>query len=120
MEGAVEVIKFTVYGQCYSMKNGKSGRGMRKHPKAVVFERDFALQVPLSAKQGIGSQRSPLEAWVVVYYPSFLQDVDVEIVWDLLQKCGVVSNDRWIRRKHIDGRETDRDRPRVEITISEM
>ncbi len=115
-------IAFTVFGQCYSMKNSHilaRGRTI-KHPKARQFEQDFGLQVPPEAKRGLGSQDRPLMAIVSVWYPSWRQDVDVEIVWDLLQKCGVVSNDRWIREKHIFGARIDPINPRVEIEVSEI
>lgn len=119
--GCVE-IAFTVLGQCWSLKNGHGwGRGRSwKNPKAVKFEKDFLLQVPPEVRQlGLGSDKTPLRANVSVYYPSWRQDVDVEIVWDLLQKAGVVSNDRWIREKHIYGH-VDKDNPRVEIRLEEI
>lgn len=111
-------VAFVVYGQCYSMKNGKDNHV--KHPKCKAFERDFAYQVPVEAKVSMGSQESPLRAIVSVFYPSWRQDVDVEIVWDMLQTCGVVSNDRWIREKHVYGCAIDRERPRVEIHVEEI
>ena len=115
-------VSFTIYGQCYSLKNSHIwGRGRSvKHPKAKQFEADFVAQVPHSAKLGLGSRNRLLRASVTVYYPTWLQDVDVEIVWDLLQKTGVVSNDRWIRQKFIDGLHVDPDRPRVEVVVEEI
>lgn len=106
-----------VYGQCYSMKNSKMKH--IKHPKALKFEQDFALQVPVEAKVGLGSRECLLRAIVTVYYPSWRQDGDFALVYDLLQKTGVVSNDRWIREKH-EFTEVDPKNPRVEITLEEM
>ena len=115
------MIRLTIYGQCYSMKNSLSwGNGRpRKHPKAVQFERDFAMHVPAGAKQGIGSRTQPLETWIVVYYPSYRQDLDCAIVYDLLAKCGVISNDRHIRRKH-ETAQLDPENPRIYITVAEL
>jgi Holliday junction resolvase RusA-like endonuclease len=117
------MIKFTVFGVCYSMKNSKTltSRGGRprmvKHWKASAFERDFLLQVPACYRSlAMGSSEFPLSATVTAFYPNRRQDLDVEIVWDLLQKAGVVSNDRFIRRKvAIWG--LDPSSPRVEIEV---
>jgi Holliday junction resolvase RusA-like endonuclease len=54
-----------------------------------------------------------------MFYPSWRQDVDLAIVYDMLQKTGVVSNDRWIRERHEFGL-VDVDKPRVEIDIEEI
>lgn len=116
-------VHFTILGQCYSMKNSKiprrHGHGMVKHPKALAFERDFALQVPVGVKLRLGSKDKPLRAIVTVWYPSYRQDLDCALIYDLLQSYGVVSNDRWIREKH-EFAEVDAKNPRVEITVEEM
>jgi Holliday junction resolvase RusA-like endonuclease len=44
----------------------------------------------------------------------------VEAVYDSLQTAGVVSNDRWIRVKHVYATEVDPVNPRVEIMIEEL
>lgn len=120
---SASTVSFLVYGNCYSMKNNKrprkNSRAMIKHPKALKFEQDFALQVPVVAKRGLGSRESLLRAIVTVYYPSWRQDVDFALIYDLLQKTGVVSNDRWIRERHEYG-EVDPKNPRVEITVEEL
>lgn len=106
------------------MKNSKIprkyGRGMVKHPKARAFEADFIAQVPASAKVGLGSKSRLLRSTIAVYYPSWRQDVDVELIYDLLQKSGVVANDRYIREKHVYGAQIDPVNPRVEIEIEEI
>lgn len=110
-------VSFTVFGQCWSMKNGK--RGKFKNPAALAFERDFGLQVPPEAKRNLGSENTTLRTTVRVWYPSWRQDLDVAIVYDLLQKTGVIYNDRWIREKH-EFAEVDKKNPRVEITVEEI
>ena len=113
---------FVVQGHCASMKNGRSpnGRGgSYKSATAMAFERDFAYQVPPECKRSIGGPKSPLRAIVSVFYPSYRQDLDVAIVYDLLQTCGVVSNDRWIREKH-EYAYVDAKYPRVEIVVEEI
>lgn len=118
----VSSVSFTVLGQLWSMKNGKSPNrrgGTFKNPKARKFEQDFALQVPPGAKVGMGSRDQLLRATVTVWYPSWRQDADFELVYDLLQHTGVVSNDRWIRQKH-QYAEVDPKNPRVEIILEEL
>ncbi len=112
-------IAFVVYGVCYSMKNSRSpnGRGgTYKHAKARKFEEDFALQVPPGAKVGMGGRKSLLRASVTVYYPSWRQDADFALIYDLLQKTGVVSNDRWIRERH-EWAKVDTVMPRVHVKL---
>ncbi len=116
------MIAFTVLGQCASKSNSRvhTGRGRSiKSPAAQAFCLAFGLQVPRSAKRALGSRTKPLVGYVTVYYQSMRSDVDVELVWDCLQKAGVVANDRYIREKHIIGR-IDKKNPRVEIQIEEM
>lgn len=115
-------VSFSVLGQCWSMKNQRSpnGRGgTYKNAKARKFEEDFGLQVPPEAKIGFGSRDQLLRATVTVWYPSWRQDGDFALIYDLLQKTGVVSNDRWIRQRH-EYAEVDPKNPRVEITIEEI
>jgi Holliday junction resolvase RusA-like endonuclease len=115
------MIQFTVHGVCYSMKNSRiltKGRTI-EHPKCRQFREDFALQVPPSAKLSLGSRRRPLQCRVTVYYPSYQQDLDCAVVYDLLEKCGVVSNDRYCRAK-IEVALIDRSDPRVIIEVSEI
>lgn len=52
-----------------------------------------------------------------VYYQSFRRDVDTILFCDLLQKYGIVKNDRQIRMKVIDGIDIDERDPRVEFGL---
>ncbi len=117
-------VSFTILGVCYSMKNSKTpvrnSRVMIKHSKALQFERDFALQVPVEAKRGLGSRERLLRAIITVWYPSWRQDVDFALIYDLLQKTGVVSNDRWIRERHEYAAAIDSKNPRCEIVVEEI
>ncbi len=115
-------ISFVVIGQCYSLKNSKQlARGRTiKHPKARLFEETFALQVPADARNlMLGSSVSLLRANISVWYPSHLQDLDTAIVYDCLQRSGVISNDRYVVEKHEWGH-VDVKNPRVAITIEEI
>jgi Holliday junction resolvase RusA-like endonuclease len=118
------VISLTIYGALASMKNRRIPT--KRNPYVTIpnksaqsFARTFLEQVPRSACRCIGSLKRPLRAKVTVYYPSMRSDVDAELVFDLLQKAGVIRNDRYIREKHIIGR-IDKESPRVEIEVEEM
>lgn len=115
-----ESVQFVVRGVCYSMKNSKTltwrAGKLRtiKHEKAQQFERDFLYQVPAEYRNLALSQ--PLRFICTVYYPDRRQDLDVALVADLLQKAGVIENDRQLVEQHLY-REVDKDNPRVEIIL---
>lgn len=117
------MISLCIFGVVSSMKNRRVPSKHNPHVTHVnkqckQFERDFFAQLPRSAQRSIGSLKKPLRAKVIIYYPSMRSDVDAEFVFDLLQKGGVVRNDRYIREKLIIGR-VDKKNPRVEIFIEE-
>jgi Holliday junction resolvase RusA-like endonuclease len=112
------MIKITIHGHLQSLKNRRTSWHGRS-PEVARFLADFALQVPPEAKRGIGSAKQFVEAWVVVYYPTLRNDLDCAAVYDALEASGVISNDRWIRRKH-ETALIDKERPRVEITLAEL
>ena len=115
-----ESVHFTVIGQCYSLKNSKMARRNGfpiKHPKVRKFQQDFIFQVPAKYRDlKLGSAAEPLRTVVVVFYPSWRQDLSCEAVYDCLQAAGVVANDRFIREKH-EFAEVDPKNPRVEIIV---
>jgi Holliday junction resolvase RusA-like endonuclease len=115
------VIRFAVFGKLASMKNRRVP--LKQNPYKTIpnaecraFERDFALQVPRAAKQAIGSVKRLLRAKVTVFYPSMRSDLDCAFLYDLLQKNGVVRNDRYIRKKE-ELALIDKANPRVEIEV---
>lgn len=118
------MIKLTILGQLASMKNRR--RPTRQNPfvtvvndECKIFARDFVHQVPRAAMQAIGSADRLVRSKITVYYTSLRPDLDCTFVYDLLQKTGVVRNDRYIR----DKREialVDKANPRVEIELEEM
>lgn len=120
-------VAFVILGNPPSLKNSRPIRRNRKTGKpfsarsdeAARYIADFRLQVPRSAKIGMGSKESPVRAIVTAYYRSWRSDLDLAIVYDCLQHSGVVSNDRWIRC-HVEYAEVDPKNPRVEIMLEEM
>ena len=88
-----------------------------KSPKATAFERDFALQVPPKYRNlMLGGPHSPLRVNISVWYPSHRQYLDTAIVYDCLQRAGVIANDRYCIEQHHYGH-VDPANPRVELTV---
>jgi len=53
---------------------------------------------------------------VRVWYQSRRNDLDVSLLMDCLQRCGVIENDRSIREQHLFGY-VDPEAPRVEVEL---
>jgi len=115
-------VTFTVLGHLQSMKNRRIPS--RRNPYitlpnagAVSFERDFLLQVPATYRDlKLGTPQLPLRAEIHVWYPTLKNDLDCALVYDLLQKAGVIANDRYIREKH-EFAGIDPANPRVMVRI---
>ena len=120
--GVKRIVGLRIEGTCYSMKNSKGysrNGGTFKNPKALRFEQDFMLQVKPHQKLGLGSLEQPLRVTVRIYYPSYRQDADAELIFDLLQHAGVIANDRYIREKHIYAY-IDKANPCCHIVVEEI
>jgi Holliday junction resolvase RusA-like endonuclease len=87
-----------------------------KSKNALAYEQTFMGQVPEYAKQSYGDADHPLALWAHVHYQSNRSDLSVELLKDLLEKAGVVSNDRWIKAEFLFA-SIDRDNPRVELAL---
>ena len=124
----VTTVCFTVLSQLPSMKNSrrilKSRRTGKpfsaKSDEAVKYAEDFILQVPPEYRDlRLGSPVAPISATVTVYYQSWRSDLDCALIYDCLQKAGVVANDRFIRVHH-EYAEVDPENPRVELVLEEI
>lgn len=119
------LIAFTVFGQLISMKNSKiqavkGGKAFTfKNPAVVKYEKTFAPQVPPEYRNlRLGGLTVPLQATIRVFYPTMRQDLDCALVYDCLQRAGVIADDRHIRVKY-EYAYIDKDNPRVEIQLCE-
>jgi len=118
------LCSFWILGHVVSMKNSRRmipGRGARrpmviKSQSALEYERIFQAQVPRNAKAQFGQH---ISAVFVVWYSSRLSDLDVELIKDLLQKSGVILNDRQIVEQFCFKR-FDKDRPRLFVQLSSV
>ena len=87
-----------------------------KSKEALQYEKDFLKQITGEAKQKWGSLERSLRLDAVVYYRSRRSDLSVELLKDLLEKAGVVKNDRYICEEHLWAF-VDKDNPRVEMRL---
>jgi hypothetical protein len=87
-----------------------------KSKQALAYTESFLKQVPEEHKQKLGCEQKPLALWAHVHYQSNRSDLSVELLKDLLQKAGVISDDRWIKAEFLFGA-IDRDNPRVELAL---
>ena len=114
-------IKILIYGQCASKSNSRRivMRGRKpisiKSASAFEFAQAFEQQCPQFDEPMTGD----LKLDCTIYYRSRRSDLDDTLVCDLLQKCGVIKNDRQIQHKVLRCG-IDKHRPRVEITLTHM
>ncbi len=122
------MIRITIPGAVPSLKNGKrlgrtwSGKtNTRLSAAATAYKLEFGYHVPAHFKGlAMGSKKQLLRADVRIYAADFRRDADPEILFDCLQACGVISNDRWIRMKFVDATKLDANNPRAEIELREL
>lgn len=97
------------------VRNPKTGSPMViKSKKARDYADDFLAQV---------KRQKPLEGDIridaTIYYASKLSDLDVAYLMDLMQKAGLIDNDRQVVEIHAY-KEFDKKNPRVEFEIEEV
>lgn len=94
---------------------------MFKHNKRGVkdYEDDFAMQaLVLKVKFQIKEPfKDVLALQAKIYFRDFRRDLDTILFCDLLQKHGIVENDRSIRIKILDGINVDAVNPRIEFRL---
>ena len=99
------------------VQNKKTGKPMIiKGKKAMAYQQTFLDQVPEIDKMKWGSAEEPLALWAYIHYASNRPDVSTELIQDLLENAGVISNDRYIKQQFIFGA-VDRENPRAEIRL---
>jgi Holliday junction resolvase RusA-like endonuclease len=97
--------------------NKSTGRAMFiKSKEALQYEKDFEQQVPRNARVNMEGK---LALRCIIYYRSNRSDLSDELLCDMLEKAGVISNDRWIFYKE-QAKVIDKVFPRVELTIEQM
>ena len=116
------MITFFIHGQ--PPRKSNSRRVVRNNGQVRVIKSDKALQwvqdalkqIPSHAKQNIGSAEHPIRASFHVYYETRRPDLSVELVLDVLQKAGVISDDRHVYECH-GFKWFDKYRPGVQVEL---
>lgn len=101
--------------------NHRTGKPMLiKSPEALAWVNSALEQIRPTDCQGIGSAEHPIRATFNVYYETRRPDLSVELVKDVLQKAGVISDDRHIYEEH-SYKWFSKERPgvRVELEVIE-
>jgi Holliday junction resolvase RusA-like endonuclease len=94
-------FKATVQGHCQSKSNGsiKTRYGIVKSKSARAFEHAFLWQA-----KTWDIPKIPYEGLVIMtcrlYYPTRKNDLDNTLLKDLIQKAGIIKNDRQIRGEY--------------------
>lgn len=95
-----------------------SGRGMFRNRKVINYEDHFLTELMvLKLKKRHKMIKDPVALVAQVWFKDMRRDVDTILLCDLLQKGGVIENDRQIRIKLINGLELDDKKPRVEFGL---
>ena len=116
-----------IFGHLPSGKNNYriGERGMFKNQKVLAYEQIFYPQMNLlktKAKYKLEeTKRSPVYALVAnIFFRDMRRDVDTILFCDLLQKSGVIGNDRSIRVKILFGVQVDPKNPRIEFILLKL
>jgi Holliday junction resolvase RusA-like endonuclease len=119
-------IRLTIRGQPPRKSNSRrivTNRRTRrpmlvKSREALAWMQSARLQVPDSARIGLGSKERPVRVACWVRYATRRPDLSIELVLDLLEDAGVISNDRWVYETHAY-KAIDPEDPGVDICIEE-
>ena len=113
------MISFTILGEPASKSNSRRLVTIRGRPaiikskKANDYTDSAILQIPSLARQGIDV---PVRVAIEIYYASRRPDLDASVIFDVLQKAGVIKNDRLIHEQHLRWN-LDRLSPRGEVEV---
>ena len=119
MDGIIATA--TISGNLPSLKNRRRlipGKGNRKpmiikSRDAMDYEQTFLMAIPQKMRVGYDG---PVSVKVRVWYQSRRSDLSTELLFDLLQKSGIILNDRQI--EHVESfKALDREYPRVHFTV---
>ena len=100
--------------------NRRTGRpSVIKSQAALDWVKSALLQIPASAKQGVGSKDHPLCISFWVRYATRSPDLSVELILDVLQEAGVIADDRYVFEYH-SYKAIDRENPGVDIIVEEI
>lgn len=115
------IATMTIFGQLPSLKNRRRlipGKGKRKpmiikSRDAMDYEQAFLVAIPQRMRVGY---EGPVSVKVRVWYQSRRSDLSTELLFDLLQKAGIIKNDNQVH--HVESfKGLDREHPRLHFTV---
>lgn len=125
MKTPILLLEFEVQGQLQRKSNSRrvvikdDKVSVIKSEKALDYAEDFAKQITGDIRGGFGSDKQHLRMDVIVYYTSYRPDLSTELLKDMLEETGIISNDRWIREEH-SWAFIDKYNPRVRVRLYEL
>jgi Holliday junction resolvase RusA-like endonuclease len=96
------IVSFWLPGQPPRKSNSRKVVRIRgqtrviKSAQARAWVERSLLSIPEEAKLGLGSAQQPLRILFEVFYETRRPDLSVELVLDVLERAGVISNDRHV------------------------
>lgn len=110
----------TVLGALASKSNGR--QISRSGGKTIVRKSDTALQYVDDFLKQVRRPKTAYKGWVkflvVVYYEDLRRDLDIALLQDMLQKVGIIKNDRQVT-EIFTWRRLSKKRPRVVFTLAD-
>lgn len=109
-----------IFGHLPSGKNNYRivGKRMIKDINVSAYERDAIPQLTvLKNRTGVKDIDFDVALIAKVWFRSHRRDVDTILFCDLLQKSGIIKNDRSIKIKIMNGVDVDPKNPRVEFGL---
>jgi len=98
--------------------NRKTGKPMVvKSKEALAWMEAAAYQIPDEAKCNVGRPDQLLRIELFVRYETRRPDLSTELILDMLQKTGVIKDDRYIFEK-VEHKIIDREAPGVDLVIT--
>ena len=72
-----------------------------KSDKAIAWVKGAIEQIPEDFKLDLGNLEEPLGIVFFITYRDERPDLSAELICDMLQKAGVLKDDRYLREKHL-------------------
>jgi len=87
-----------------------------KSQKALAWVKQAITLTPVYAKLELGSLDRPLTVTMHIYYETRRPDLSGELVLDMMQKAGIIKDDRYVYELHLF-KHFSKERPGVRVTI---
>jgi Holliday junction resolvase RusA-like endonuclease len=110
----------TIFGETASKANSRKLVTFGSRPASIKSKKAREWEASALAQLASKKPAKPILGELVlectIYYATQRPDLDESLVMDVLQKAGVVKNDRQFREKHVF-HGIDKEEPRVEVAV---